>query len=414
MRFSDYDIIDELKENLEDLGFKRPTDIQFKAIPNILDNEDLLAVAQTGTGKTAAYLIPIIHLIATAKINRRHTDAPMCLIMVPTHELAEQVLEFCKTLCKNIPIKITALYGGIGQEDQIASLAKNKGIVIATPGRMFDLESQGYLNLSYIQYLVLDEADKMLAKGFLSDIKHLLSKIPRHRQTLFFSATINKDIKKIAYGIINQKAIRIQLSPDNPVSNNVTHRFVKVKMDDKRFFLERLLLDNEQKKTLIFVRTKVRAERVAKAMLKANLITPTLHGDKTQEEREQIIAAFENDENQYLIATDLAARGLDFKNINLVINYDIPDQAENYVHRIGRSGRGKNKGMAYSFLAPEEEKLWEDVIYFLGYTPELVQLSRKEYEETLEFSDQITPKLSDALKAIMDEENFKKKKKKKK
>jgi len=413
MLFDDYRIDETLKENIAALGYKRPTDIQFKAIPSILAGEDLLAVAQTGTGKTAAYLIPLINMISKLRQDRRYSNAPKCLVLVPTHELAEQVAQACKQLCKHIPIKITALYGGKEQDEQIKSLKSNNGIVIATPGRMFDLRSQGFLNLEYIQYLVLDEADKMLFQGFLKDIKDLLKLIPKNRQTLFFSATINREIKEIAYGIINQKAIRIQLSPRNPASNNVTHRYVKVSMDDKRYYLERLLLENETKKILVFVRTKVRAERVYKAMERAGIETMTLHGDKTQEERESIIAQFENDECKVMIATDVAARGLDFKAIDIVINYDIPDQAENYVHRIGRSGRAKNKGLAYSFLSSEEDKYWKPVIEFLGYEPDEVFLSSQEIEDTITFSNQFTPNLKALLTEIDDDEAFKKAKKKK-
>ncbi len=414
MLYKKYPFNHILIENINRLGFKRPTDIQFKCIPSILKGEDVLAVAQTGTGKTAAYLIPLIEKIYTNNLDRKGLQTPSCLILVPTHELAEQVAELAIALSEGLNIKVAAIYGGKNQEDQIQKLKGNNGIVVATPGRLFDLEHQGYLKLSEIKYLVLDEADKMLFHQFLKDIQDIILKINKQRQTLFFSATLNKVIKKIAYQIIKQKAIRIQLSPKNPVSNNVTHLYALIKMDDKRFFLERVLQENEDEKTIIFVRTKVRAERVCNAMERAGIKTVTLHSDKTQTERTAIIEAFENKENNILIATDLAARGLDFKNIGLVINYDIPDQAENYIHRIGRSGRGKSKGLAYSFLADEEMPYWNAVCAYLGYEPNLIKIKDNEYDDTLSYSNQITPKLSDVMDIIADDDLFKAQKEMKK
>ena len=414
MLFSELSIHPILKENIEAIGFIRLTDIQYKAIPNIMHGEDVLAIAQTGTGKTAAYLIPLLDKIARITINKRHDTAPVCLVLVPTHELAQQVAKTCRELAKGLPIKISALYGGKGQEAQIDSLKNNNGIVVATPGRMFDLHAQGHLVLDYIKYLVLDEADKMMFHGFLKDIKDLQTRIPYHRQTLFFSATINREIKKIAYDIINQKAIRIQLSPQDPASKNVNHQFVKVDMDNKRFFLERILLENEGKKTIVFVRTRVRAERVLKAMQRAAIETITLHGEKEQIERESIIEQFEDGSQHILIATDVAARGLDFKDVKIVVNYDIPDQAENYVHRIGRSGRGEKKGYAYSFVSPEEETAWADVLDFLGYSPIEIELSKSEIKETLSFSEIANTSGIDLAQALINEDLKKKDKRKRK
>lgn len=231
MKFEEYHIIPELKQSLQELGFRRPTDIQFKAIPNILNGEDVLAIAQTGTGKTAAFAIPIIHLISKSG-TRQGVQA---IVMVPTHELAIQITEVFEKLGKYTDVKTLGIYGGVEQDPQIKQLHEGVDIIVATPGRVFDLVNQGYLVLRDIKVLVLDEADLMLDLGFYKDIEDLIKYLPRQRQTLFFSATINEKIKKLAYSIV-RNAIRIQISPKDPVSKNVTHSVMFVSMDDKRFF----------------------------------------------------------------------------------------------------------------------------------------------------------------------------------
>ena len=413
MKFEEYHIHPTIKQNLAKLGFKRPTDIQYKALPAILKGEDLLAIAQTGTGKTAAYFIPILEKILEHQHKNPRQKIPCCLVMVPTHELAKQVGDFCRLLSKKLKIRITEVYGGKDEQQQIDSLKTNNGIVIATPGRMFDLESRGKLRLDQIKFLILDEADKMLAKGFLPDIEHLVRLVPNDRQTLFISATIDNKIKKIAYNIVKQKAIRIELSPKNPVSNNVNHCFAKVDMDDKRFFLERIIKENIDDKIIVFVRTKVRAERVVKTMERAELEVFSLHGDKAQEEREEIIEDFNDDITRVLVCTDVAARGLDFQNVKIVVNYDVPTEPDSYVHRIGRTGRGKKKGTAYTFSSIEEAEQLAAVEKYLGYKLEEVVLSKDEREETKLISDQLKPTLKDAMDIIFEDENLKKKKNKK-
>lgn len=411
MKFTDYNIHPQIKTNLEKLGFKRPTDIQYKAIPAILKGEDLLAIAQTGTGKTAAYFIPILeHILAYQHKNPRQ-KTPCCLVMVPTHELAQQVGEFCKKLSAKLKVRVTEIYGGKDEQAQIDGLKTNNGIVIATPGRLFDLESRGKIRLDQVKFLILDEADKMLAVGFLKEIEYLLKLIPNDRQTLFISATIDGEIKRIAYRIVKQKAIRIELSPKNPVSNNVTHCYMDITMDEKRFFLERVIKENPEKKILVFVRTKVRAERVLKAMERSNITAYTLHGDKEQEIREEVIQDFNEGKILLLIATDVAARGLDFVDVKLVINYDVPDQIDNYVHRIGRTGRGTKKGTAYTFCSPEEKELLKEIEKYIGHKLDRIHLAKDEYEETKLLSDQIQPSLKDTMDIIFEDEDFKKKKK---
>lgn len=411
MKFADYPIHPQLKKNIEHQGFKRPTDIQYKAIPAILKKEDVLAIAQTGTGKTAAYLIPIIELILEHQHQNPRQKQPSCLIMVPTHELAKQVGETAKALTKKLKIRISEVYGGASEQQQMDSLRTNNGIVIATPGRMFELESRGKLRLDKIRFLILDEADKMLAKGFLKDIEDLIKKVPNQRQTLFISATINGEIKRIAYRIVKQKAFRIELSPKNPVSNNVNHAYLKVEMDQKRFFLERLIKSQLEKKMVVFVRTKVRAERVLKAMQRAGLEQcQTLHGDKAQKERDQLIEDFNSNLFQVLICTDVAARGLDFKDVKMVINYDVPSEPDTYVHRIGRTGRGRSKGDAYTFASSEEWEAKEAIEKYLGYSLSQIKINKEDYEDTALLSDQLQVNLKDSLDLIRDNEVRKKKK----
>ena len=278
MKFEDYNISAEIKRSLAAQNFKRPTDIQFKAIPSILKRQDVLAVAQTGTGKTAAFAIPVLHRLQMRGPNK-HKGTVSCLVMVPTRELAVQIADVFKQLGKHTRLKILGLHGGVEQDSQVQKLEKGVDILIATPGRMFDLMNQKHLSLTKVDILILDEADHMLKLGFMKDIHGVLSHLPEQHQTLFFSATINKEIKDLAYSIVNNP-IRIQISPKDPVSKNVTHSFAYVEMDDKRFFLERFVKEYTDKKILVFVRTKVRAERVAAAMERVGIQSLIMHSGK--------------------------------------------------------------------------------------------------------------------------------------
>jgi len=311
MKFEEYSISFELKKNLEKQGFRRPTDIQFKAIPPILKGEDVLAIAQTGTGKTAAFAIPVIHKIQNVKKTRR-TNAIQCLVMVPTHELAQQITEVFIALAKNTGVKTIGIFGGVDQAPQIASLENGIDILVATPGRLFDLVSQGHLKLHSIEVLILDEADHMLDLGFIRDINDLMRHLPAKRQTLFFSATINPKIKKLAYSLVN-KPIRIQVSPKNPVAKNIEHSVAFVEMDDKRAFLERLIDENPDRKVLVFVRTKVRAERVKKAMERVQIVSETIHSDKEQNERTETMDRFKTGAVKFSSPPISALAGLTFR-----------------------------------------------------------------------------------------------------
>ena len=384
MKFEEYSISFELKKNLEKQGFRRPTDIQFKAIPPILKGEDVLAIAQTGTGKTAAFAIPVIHKIQTAKKTKR-TKAIQCLIMVPTHELAQQITEVFTALGKNTGVKTIGIFGGVDQAPQIAALDNGIDILVATPGRLFDLVSQGHLKLFGIEILILDEADHMLDLGFIKDINDLMRHLPAKRQTLFFSATINNKIKKLAYSLVT-KPIRIQISPKNPVAKNIEHSVAFIEMDDKRAFLERLIDENPESKILVFVRTKVRAERVKKAMERVQITGDTIHSDKEQNERTATMDKFKTGAVKLLMATDISARGIDIPNVDFVVNYDLPEVPENYVHRVGRTGRGTKKGQAVSFCSSEEKEILAEIETFLDKDIVVMNIDKNAYRETLDFT----------------------------
>ncbi|GEP97974.1 DEAD/DEAH box helicase [Chitinophaga cymbidii] len=387
MKFEQYRISEEIKRSLEEQGFKRPTDIQYKAIPSILKGDDVLAIAQTGTGKTAAFAIPVLHLLQQQRRSRTKGEVK-CLVMVPTRELAIQIAEVFKKLGKYTKVDIMGLFGGVEQEAQIKKLDKGVDVLIATPGRMFDLISQGHLDLSHVRTLILDEADHMLDLGFIRDIRDVIKHLPRQHQTLFFSATIDTEIKDIAYSIV-RNPIRIQISPEDPVSKNVNHSVAYVEMDDKRFFLERLIREFPENKILVFVRTKVRAERVFAAMQRVGVPTLTMHGGKEQEDRLSVMNEFKKGDVKVLITTDVNARGIDIPNVDYVVNYDLPDEPENYVHRVGRTGRGIQKGQAVSFCSAEEKPVLEAIQAYLGKEIQVMKIDKNDYRETISFSEDI-------------------------
>ena len=398
MKFSDYTIAPEVKQNLETMGFKRPTDIQFKAIPHILKGEDVLAIAQTGTGKTAAFAIPIISQLHIRKTSSR-SEGIRCVVMVPTRELAIQIAEAFQEMARHTKVRIFAVTGGVDQDPQIARLDKGFDVLVATPGRVFDLVHQGHLRLNRVETLVLDEADHMLALGFIKDIRDLIRHLPTHnRQTLFFSATIDEEIKKLAYSLV-VNPIRIQISPDNPVNTNITHFIAFVEMDDKRFFLERLINEHPESKILVFVRTKVRAERVLKALERAGIQSQTIHGDKEQQDRLQVMRSFRDGVVKILIATDISARGIDIPNVDYVVNYDMPEPPENYVHRIGRTGRGMSKGRAVAFCSPEEQPLLRDIETYIGGPIEAILFS----DDDRQMARDLSPESNFDLKTLMKE-----------
>ena len=416
MKFSEYHIAPEIKKSLEELGYRRPTDIQFKAIPSILNLEDVMAIAQTGTGKTAAFAIPVINLLFTRK-KLTGPDGIKCVVMVPTHELAIQITEVFEKIAKYTTVEVAGIYGGVEQDPQIRKIQEGVEILVATPGRLFDLVSQRHIKLRSVDILVLDEADHMLDLGFYKDIKELITYLPQHRQTLFFSATINEHIKDLAYTLV-KNPIRIQISPKDPVSKNVDHSVMFVSMDDKRFFLERLVNENPETKILVFVRTKVRAERVFSAMERVGIKCITMHGGKEQEDRLAVMQQFKTGEIKILIATDISARGIHIDNVDYVVNYDLPDQPENYVHRVGRTGRGMQKGNAVTFCAPEEKPILAEIESFITKPIRVLDVKKDDYTETLLYTEDTTDNwkllMREAGKEDLAHQAKKSKKKKKK
>lgn len=367
MKFSAYHLHKTLFSNLENEGFVRTTDIQYRAIPKILAGKDVLAVAQTGTGKTLAYLIPLFQLLlmSSSTAQQRTLYQPRALILVPTHELAQQIVQVSKALIKRTKLHIQALVGGVAFAEQVQHIHPHVDIVVGTPGRLNDLGRNRVLNYHAIELLILDEADRMLEFGFKDDIGHILSKLPKQRQTLFFSATISHEIKKLAYSLV-YNPIRIEITPEDPISRNIHHVVIETTIEEKHTVLEKIIQEHPRKKILIFVRTQVRAERLQKALQRVQISADLLHGGLPRAMRQEALRKFKDSELLLLITTDVAARGLDIPNIAFVVNYDIPRQAEVYVHRIGRTGRAQHKGTAITFVTEEDAKHREQIENFIG------------------------------------------------
>src|SRR6218665_1149417 len=397
MKFTDYPISIELKLQLAELGFKKPTDIQFKSIKHILDGEDLFAIAQTGSGKTAAFVIPVINVLSKLKGGK----GPQCVVLAPTRELAEQITRVFNELGAKTTVRAVCIMGGTEQESQIKALKNGIQVVVATPGRVFDLKNQGVLKFDDVRFLVVDEADRMLDLGFGHDVKaiHKFS-FNKYRQTLFFSATIDKKVKALAYDLVRD-AIRIQVSPENRVSKNVDHAYIRVEMDDKRFFLENMVKEYETFRFLVFVRTKVRSERVVAAMQRVGIVSEFLHGGMDQKDRFEVLERFRKQEIRLLITTDVSARGIDIPEVDMVINYDLPDSPEQYVHRVGRTGRGTNTGQALSFCAKEEEAFLTAIQGYLAEEVEELEVDKNDYKAILEDTED----LSYDWKKLLDEAN---------
>ena len=326
-------------------------------------------------------------MLERSKSKQEKSSGIQCLVLAPTRELALQITNVFIEIGKELSVISTSIYGGVEQDAQISKLEEGVDILVATPGRMFDLVSQGHLSLSNVKIVCIDEADLMLDLGFIKDINDMMKFVPSNRQTLFFSATISKHIKKLAYSVV-RNAIRIQISPKNPVAKNIQHAVVFVEMDHKRFFLENILKEYEESKFVVFVRTKVRAERVVAAMDRVEIHTEFLHGGLDQKERFLVLDRFRNGENRVLITTDVAARGIDIPNVEYVINYDLPDVAENYVHRVGRTGRGERKGQALAFCSKEERVFLEEIEAYTGEEIMHYDLNEWEYKDILKDTEE--------------------------
>ena len=348
MTFKDLSIAPAILKALETKGYTQPTPIQEKAIPLLLAGRDLLGCAQTGTGKTAAFAIPILqHLYADAstKSGPRKIKA---LVVTPTRELAIQIDDNFTEYGQNTHLKNTVIFGGVKQGKQTEKLKRGVDILVATPGRLLDLMQQGYISLKDIDYFVLDEADQMLDMGFIHDIKKLLAKLPNKRQSLFFSATMPKNILELSQTILHNQA-EVSVKPEQATAEKVSQAIYFVKKGDKSKLLIDLIHENEGASTLVFSRTKHGADKVVRTLEKAGIKAAAIHGNKSQNARQRALGAFKDGALNILIATDIAARGIDVSELALVVNYDLPNIPETYVHRIGRTGRAKASGIALSF-----------------------------------------------------------------
>ena len=352
MSFSNLGLCAELLRAIKEEGYTTPTPIQAKSIPVILSNKDVLAAAQTGTGKTAGFTLPLLQRLKTAynKDKKSHVRA---LILTPTRELAAQVAQSVETYGKYLPFKSAVVFGGVGINPQKALLKKGVDIVIATPGRLLDLISQDCLDLSKIEFFVLDEADRMLDMGFINDIKKVLAIIPKQRQNLLFSATFSDDIKKLADSLLNSPVL-IEAATANSTSHKVEQSVHLVDRERKKELLLHLVNKNNWKQVLVFTRTKHGANKLSEALVKDGISSSAIHGNKSQGARTKALDDFKLGNVRVLVATDIAARGIDIDNLPHVINFELPNIAEDYVHRIGRTGRAGNTGEAISLVCVDE------------------------------------------------------------
>lgn len=360
MRFEDLKIIDPILKALKSKNYTEPTLIQEKAIPLILKRNDVLGSAQTGTGKTAAFAIPIIQLIH--QIERKENGKPKirALIITPTRELAIQIDENVRAYGKNTIIKHTVIFGGVKQAKQVDKLKKGVHVLVATPGRLLDLIDQGYINLSTIKIFVLDEADRMLDMGFINDIKKLLKLLPEKRQSLFFSATMPENILKLSNKILKDPK-KIKVNPVSSTAETVQQYLYYTNRTTKKDLLLHILKDKKIDQALLFVKTKRGTDRIARDLKKRGINCEAIHGDKAQNQRQKALKQFKDGKVRILAATEIAARGIDIDKLKYVINYDIPNVPESYVHRIGRSGRAGKEGIAISICEPEENEFIRDI-----------------------------------------------------
>ncbi|MDX9919401.1 MAG: DEAD/DEAH box helicase [Paludibacter sp.] len=365
MTFNDLDIIEPILKALNDKGYKTPTLIQEKAIPMVLQHKDLLGLAQTGTGKTAAFAIPIIqHIYNSPKaVGKKHPIK--ALILTPTRELALQIDECIQDYSTYTGVSHCVIFGGVKQNTQVSALKNGVDILTATPGRLLDLMNQGFVNLNDISFFVLDEADRMLDMGFIHDIKRILPKLPQKKQTLLFSATMPQAIATLS-GTILKNPVRVEVTPTSSVVDTVTQLLYYVEKTDKKDLLIDLLSKDKKQSTLIFSRTKHGADKIARMLCKAGIGSEAIHGNKSQTARQRALSNFKTNKTRVLIATDIAARGIDIDKLEMVINYDLPEVAETYVHRIGRTGRAGNTGIALSFCAEEEKSYLRDIQRLTG------------------------------------------------
>ena len=360
MKFTDLGINDRILKALEDEGYTHPTPIQAEAIPILLDRKDLLGCAQTGTGKTAAFTIPILQHLFNSKNDHKGQRKIRALIVTPTRELAIQIAQNITDYGKYTGITNVVIFGGVKQRSQTDELRRGTDILVATPGRLLDLISQGFISLRYIKYFVLDEADQMLDMGFIHDIKKIITKLPEKRQSLFFSATMPSSIIDLSSKILGNYQ-KVTIKPKQATAEKVKQAIYFVSKPNKSKLLIHLINENPNASVLVFSRTKHGADKIVKILGKSQIKSAAIHGNKSQGARQRALGNFKDGKLNVLIATDIAARGIDVEELSLVVNYDLPNIPETYVHRIGRTGRAKASGIALSFCNIEEKAYLKDI-----------------------------------------------------
>ena len=360
MLFEDLSLSKSIQKAVFEEGYTQATPIQEQSIPIVLAGKDLIGCAQTGTGKTAAFAIPIIHQLHRIVGSSKKPKVIRALVVTPTRELAVQIGESFDTYGKYTNLTQLTLFGGVSQNPQVDALKSGVDIVIATPGRLLDLHKQGFIDLNHLHTLVLDEADQMLDMGFVNDVKKIVKLTPKNRQTLFFSATMPIAIRELAEMFLTDPET-VTVSPVSSTAENVEQRIYFVEKGEKRNLLYHLINNENLSNVLVFSRTKHGADNVVKALRKKNIPAEAIHGDKSQNARQRVLDAFKNKEVGVLVATDIAARGIDIDQLPFVINFDLPNIPETYVHRIGRTGRAGNGGIAISFCGKDEHGYWKDI-----------------------------------------------------
>jgi ATP-dependent RNA helicase RhlE len=372
MQFEELDIIEPIIRALKDENYAVPTLIQEKAIPHIINKRDILGSAQTGTGKTAAFAIPILqHLFLDRQQNRRPSKIN-ALVITPTRELAIQIAESFTVYGKYTGIKNTVIYGGVNQGGQTDALKKGIDILVATPGRLLDLIDQGFISLKDVQYFVLDEADRMLDMGFIHDIRKIITKLPNKRQSLFFSATMPDNIVELSRKILNNP-VKVEVSPVSSTAETIQQFLYYTNKSSKSDLLLHILDDQRIDQVLLFSRTKHGADKIVRNLKKHKIKTAAIHGDKAQNQRQKALKQLKDGEIRVLVATDIAARGIDIDKLKYVINYDIPNISETYVHRIGRSGRAGDEGISISICEPEENVFIRDIEKLINQKVEIIK-----------------------------------------
>ncbi|CAG5069434.1 ATP-dependent RNA helicase RhlE [Dyadobacter sp. CECT 9623] len=360
MTFQELNLIEPITKALKEEGYDTPTPIQAKAIPIILDQKDLLGCAQTGTGKTAAFAIPMLQLLHNKPVGNSERQRIRALILTPTRELAIQIGESFAAYGRYTGLKHTVVFGGVGQKPQTDALRKGIDILVATPGRLLDLITQGFIKLNQLEFFVLDEADRMLDMGFVHDVKKVIKLLPQQRQSLFFSATMPPAIVALANTILIQP-VKVEVTPVSSTADTIRQSVFFVDKSDKNNLLLHILKDQSISTALVFTRTKHGADKVVKVLRKAGVTSEAIHGNKSQNARQNALKNFKSQTTRVLVATDIAARGIDVDDLTHVINYEIPNVPETYVHRIGRTGRAGAKGIAFSFCDREEKLFLRDI-----------------------------------------------------